>query len=249
MINRSVRAPRRVVLWGVLGVAVATVVGSSIWAQSTPNLYTGCLGGGIITNVKIGTSPVGPCSKQQTQISWNAQGPPGANGQSGPPGADGQPGPPGADGKDGQPGLSRVFWSARTTGFLNAKIVETKFARTGPLPSGKWLTVTGQLDISATGSGLGAIACAVYLAPPGGLTPDGFGGQVLATLLPPGGSVDAADTPKTIPIRFLVDATAAPDDYREINIQCSGIPEPTVNFTLRGDLLVIPTEEGTIGHF
>ncbi len=79
-----------------------------MWAQtnSPPNVYTGCLAGGSITNVAIGTSPSKPCGNRATQISWNEQGLQGAQGLQGPQGLQGLVGPAGPDWPPGAGGTS-----------------------------------------------------------------------------------------------------------------------------------------------
>jgi hypothetical protein len=75
----------------VLAVAGAALAGASTAtpSSSASNQYTGCLVGGILVNVAIGTSPTFPCPRSTTQITWNQQGPAGPPGPAGAPGAQG----------------------------------------------------------------------------------------------------------------------------------------------------------------
>jgi hypothetical protein len=60
---------------GAIGVGVAG-------AQATGDSYTGCLKGGTLTKVAIGSEPLSPCPPSATEISWNEtgqQGPPGSS--------------------------------------------------------------------------------------------------------------------------------------------------------------------------
>jgi hypothetical protein len=52
---------------GAIGIGVAS-------AQATGDTYTGCLKGGTLTKVAIGSEPLRPCSLTATEISWNETG-------------------------------------------------------------------------------------------------------------------------------------------------------------------------------
>jgi hypothetical protein len=58
---------------GAIGIGAAS-------AQATGDTYTGCLKGGTLTKVAIGSQPVSPCSQSATEISWNEEGAPGVLG-------------------------------------------------------------------------------------------------------------------------------------------------------------------------
>ena len=58
---------------GVIGISVAS-------AQATGDTFTGCLKGGTLTKVAIGSEPVSPCSPSATEVSWNETGTPGVLG-------------------------------------------------------------------------------------------------------------------------------------------------------------------------
>jgi hypothetical protein len=60
---------------GAIGIGVAG-------AQATGDTYTGCLKGGMLTKVAIGSEPLSPCPSSAKEISWNEtgqQGPPGSS--------------------------------------------------------------------------------------------------------------------------------------------------------------------------
>ncbi len=112
---------RRLFRWRLLtlitGLVVAfTVLGAVALAQSERDetVYTGCLHkAGVLRKVAVGDEPIRKCNRNETQMSWNAQGPvglqgppgdPGENGAQGPPGEAGAQGPPGEDGEQGPPG-------------------------------------------------------------------------------------------------------------------------------------------------
>lgn len=78
-------------------------VGGLVAAQTTGNVYTGCLEKGLITKVKIGTAPLSGCGKA-TQISWNEVGEAGPQGPAGATGATGATGPQGTAGATGATG-------------------------------------------------------------------------------------------------------------------------------------------------
>ena len=60
-------------------VLVFVIAGGTAFTQSSEdNVYTGCLqDNGHLYQVAIGNEPVAPCKPGETQISWNAEGPPG----------------------------------------------------------------------------------------------------------------------------------------------------------------------------
>ncbi len=63
----------------IIAASVAVVV-----ADSPPKQFTGCLGkDGTILRVAIGTSPTKVCGPNETQITWNSQGPKGEPGAGG----------------------------------------------------------------------------------------------------------------------------------------------------------------------
>ena len=70
------------------GAAVIVAIGAGFaLANGGGNMYTGCLtSGGAINKVAIGEDPARPCEDDQTEISWNEEGP---QGPIGPAGADG----------------------------------------------------------------------------------------------------------------------------------------------------------------
>ena len=84
--KRLLAAPRRVLTIGALAaVAVVVAAGYGYAAVTADNqTYTGCLDmSGVITNVKIGSTPLKPCQKSSQQISWSQTGPAGTNGTNG----------------------------------------------------------------------------------------------------------------------------------------------------------------------
>jgi hypothetical protein len=58
---------------GAIGIGVAS-------AQATGDTFTGCLKGGTLTKVAIGSEPLSPCSQSSTKVSWNETGTPGVLG-------------------------------------------------------------------------------------------------------------------------------------------------------------------------
>lgn len=60
---------------GAIGVGVAG-------AQATGDSYTGCLKGGTLTKVAIGSEPLSPCPSAATEITWNEAGQQGSPGAS-----------------------------------------------------------------------------------------------------------------------------------------------------------------------
>ena len=58
---------------GAIGIGVAS-------AQATGDTFTGCLKGGTLTKVAIGSEPVSQCSSSATEVSWNETGTPGVLG-------------------------------------------------------------------------------------------------------------------------------------------------------------------------
>ena len=102
--TRSLRSPRRVAVTGVL--VAAAMLGGLSAAPAEATTYTGCLNsGGEIKRVAIGNVPKGSCSPNETQISWNSDGP---AGPPGPPGPAGPAGPAGPQGPAGILGFYRV---------------------------------------------------------------------------------------------------------------------------------------------
>ncbi len=72
-----------VVAVGLMAVSLGAAGYGYAALTSTNNVYTGCLYGGVIRNIKIGTKPTSACVKGTTQVSWNQQGQPGTNGDDG----------------------------------------------------------------------------------------------------------------------------------------------------------------------
>ena len=58
---------------GAIGIGVAS-------AETTGDTFTGCLKGGTLTKVAIGSEPVSQCSSSSTEVSWNETGTPGVLG-------------------------------------------------------------------------------------------------------------------------------------------------------------------------
>jgi hypothetical protein len=58
---------------GAIGIGVAS-------AQATGDTFTGCLKGGTLTKVAIGSEPLSTCPSSATEISWNEAGTPGVLG-------------------------------------------------------------------------------------------------------------------------------------------------------------------------
>ena len=210
---------------------VAGVLGSAIWAQTTPNTYTGCLAGGVITSVKIGTSPSAPCSKQATQISWNEQG---------------TPGTPGADGEDGQPGLSKAFWSGVTNDALVGSDFSVSLAETGPIPR-VFYSIIGEIKVSANKTNIFPAGVECFLRVSGESQGEGgeyTSGNDITSLLnldfTPGAEI-------TVPIRLLADPILPASGATWIvNIHCDRRRQGG-DFALQADILVIPTEDGQAG--
>jgi hypothetical protein len=89
--KRLLASRRRLLAAGALA-AVAVVVAASYGyaaVTATNQTYTGCLQGGSITNVAIGSAPTKACPNNAVQISWSQTGPQGLPGQNGAPGAPG----------------------------------------------------------------------------------------------------------------------------------------------------------------
>jgi hypothetical protein len=104
---RRLFASRRRIFAVTAVAAIAVVVASGYGyaaVTATNNTYTGCLQGGAISNVAIGTAPTKPCPNNAVQISWNQTGPQGATGATGPQGATGATGPQGPKGDTGATG-------------------------------------------------------------------------------------------------------------------------------------------------
>ena len=81
---------KRTIRFAVLSTLLAiVVVGAGTWAfaQSSSQVYTGCLKeNGKIEYVAVSTEPLKECKKDELQISWNQAGPQGPEGPVGPPG-------------------------------------------------------------------------------------------------------------------------------------------------------------------
>ncbi len=91
-----------VVLAVVMVAAVAVAAGDGEETQH----YTGCLrADGEIRHVAIGNTPLRDCKKNEVQITWNAQGPPGEKGDKGDTGAQGVQGEQGLQGDQGIQGI------------------------------------------------------------------------------------------------------------------------------------------------
>ena len=60
--------------------AVGATAGIAISTTDDTTTYTGCLMNGQLKDVAVGDSPARPCRKNAEEVSWNAQGPPGADG-------------------------------------------------------------------------------------------------------------------------------------------------------------------------
>jgi len=90
MIERFGSKRRRLsVLAVVSGAAVLAAAYAYGSITTTNNQYTGCLAGGQISSVNIGSTPTKTCPKSATQISWSQAGPQGLPGANGIDGADG----------------------------------------------------------------------------------------------------------------------------------------------------------------
>ncbi|HEX5828868.1 MAG TPA: collagen-like protein [Candidatus Limnocylindrales bacterium] len=82
---------------------------SAVVAGADPSspTYTGCLTkDGTLYKVAVGSIPKTACSKTETQITWNQQGPQGLPGDQGAPGEQGAAGAEGPKGDPGEPGES-----------------------------------------------------------------------------------------------------------------------------------------------
>jgi len=98
---------RRPVLAFALGLAVAATAafaGSEAWArlgatEATSQVINAC----VKNNGTIYLVDAGSCKKNETKITWNVEGPPGATGPQGP---KGDPGPQGEKGDTGAPGAT-----------------------------------------------------------------------------------------------------------------------------------------------
>jgi hypothetical protein len=98
-------------------------------------------------------SHLGHCTAQETQVSWNEQGP------TGPQGPTGAQGTPGADG-------AAAGFSAASTGWTNLGIFATQVASV-ELPAGKYV-VTGTANLQNSGVGVDGTSC--YLSADAGAT-------------------------------------------------------------------------------
>lgn len=100
----------------VVAATVVGLVGAGIAYATIPDssgVYTGCLlkatGTIRLIDPSLGSSDLlGHCTKFETQITWNQQGPAGPVGATGPAGPDGPAGPAGKDGADGTNGTNGV---------------------------------------------------------------------------------------------------------------------------------------------
>ncbi len=212
----------------VLGLALALFGASvGIAGASIPQsgVYTGCYNKNTGALRVIDSAVAGQkCASNERQITW---------GQTGPAGADG------ADGADGTNAMSKSFWSGPDFvivpfGLAGGAIGQV--AATGPIPAG-WWAVTGDLRIEVGGAV--RVWCSLVSSAPG-QTRGGLGLVELYT-----GDFDVSGV--TVPIRLLVDATAADGDSIG-NIQC--LVSPAVfpgTLELRADLLIIPSEQGQVG--
>lgn len=128
--------------WRAAGVlAVGLVLGASAVALGVdpPAQYTGCLTkDGVLYKVNVGTTPKQACSKNETLITWNQQGPQGLQGSTGPSGA---PGTNGSDGAAGPAGAAVLNGAgAPTTQGADGDFYIDTAANMiyGPKASGSW---------------------------------------------------------------------------------------------------------------
>lgn len=132
--TRDVRqqGPRRyyTVLAVIVGMAVAALGGAAL-AESTPEVFKGCLsnGGEIGKITTDGSSP--RCGPGQMPIEWNATGP---TGPPGPPGPQGEPGPVGPQGEPG-PGLAGLYLTSTVVDAAPGQVfIANVFCEPGDLP-------------------------------------------------------------------------------------------------------------------
>ena len=94
-----------VVIAAVVVAATMAVTGTAIASGGTSGQQlTGCLGGGTLSHLAIGTSPTRACPAHTRRISWSEEGPVGSPGITGLRGATGAMGPAGSTGSAGQKG-------------------------------------------------------------------------------------------------------------------------------------------------
>ena len=99
MTGKFVLGWRVLTLGAVAAVAVVVAAGYGYAAITASDpVYTGCLKGGALSNVAVGTAPFKNCGKNAAQISWNQTGPQGLPGPTGATGATGATGPKGDGG-------------------------------------------------------------------------------------------------------------------------------------------------------
>ena len=93
----------RLLMLGTLLTIVVVGAGTWAFAQSSSQVYTGCLKeNGKVEYVAVGTEPLKECKKDELQISWNNTGPQGPIGPVGPEGPEGSEGPAGPPGEAAQ---------------------------------------------------------------------------------------------------------------------------------------------------
>ncbi|MDH3607059.1 MAG: collagen-like protein [Acidimicrobiia bacterium] len=108
MVNRVIRTPLMVAvvaLWLLAALLGGTAGAAHSGGEGEGPVYSACrrIGGDII-KIHLDTEADRPCKPWQTVITWNAQGPAGADGIQGIQGVPGEPGLPGADGDVGPEG-------------------------------------------------------------------------------------------------------------------------------------------------
>src|SRR5579871_1461078 len=134
MFDSWTRRSKRLVLFGVVLAAFLAIGGYAYPAitSSSNRIYTGCLKGGLITSVRIGSSPRAACSKSAMQITWNQTGPSGPRGLTGPSGPGGPSGPSGPSGPRGLSGSGALSGSGCTfdgfTGTVQVSVNDTSGA-------------------------------------------------------------------------------------------------------------------------
>lgn len=161
---------RRLIGLAVGAAAIALMANGVVFADATAQTFTGCLKGGQITRVTLGSSPARPCPRGFVQISWSRAGPQGdtgATGATGAQGATGPVGPTGAQGTQGPEGVPGVGGAGGAIGPQGLQGPVGPQGATGPAgpkgDPGAGITSLESLNGIACSSGAGIVRTSIGL--------------------------------------------------------------------------------------